>query len=431
MAFVGRRGEINAAPGEPVLDLEGRAVLPGLVDGHAHLMHLARARLSLDASGLGSEAAVAERSPPSRAPPPGRVALRPRLGSEPLAGEGLPVARLARPRGAAPPGGAHAHRRPRTWANSAALAAAGITRQTADPDGGIVARDRDGEPTGLLDRHRAAARARRAAAAVGGALRPRGGRRRSTSAWPRGSPGSTRWARTASRSPRTGAWSRAGASRSATTPRSRRGRRRRGTSAASAGPSRRRRRPGRGRRGEALAGRGARLAGRRAALAVLRRPRQHRAPAGPPDELARVDRGGGAADSRSACTRSATAPTRSRSTRSSARSAGLAPGAATTARGSSTRRSSPRRRRALPRPRRAAEHAGHALHLGHGVGGGAARAGSAALRLRVALAAGTGVADRGRLGLPGGGRQPVSRAPRVGDAPAARARTAAGSPTSG
>src|ERR687888_123922 len=37
-----------------------------------------------------------------------------------------------------------------TWANSAALRAAGIERATLDPDGGLIARDTRGEPTGLL-----------------------------------------------------------------------------------------------------------------------------------------------------------------------------------------------------------------------------------------------------------------------------------------
>ena len=36
------------------------------------------------------------------------------------------------------------------WVNSAALAAAGITRDTADPFGGRIVRDAAGEPTGLL-----------------------------------------------------------------------------------------------------------------------------------------------------------------------------------------------------------------------------------------------------------------------------------------
>ncbi len=37
-----------------------------------------------------------------------------------------------------------------SWANSAALAIAGITAETADPEGGIIERDHAGEPTGVL-----------------------------------------------------------------------------------------------------------------------------------------------------------------------------------------------------------------------------------------------------------------------------------------
>src|SRR5262249_10567397 len=37
-----------------------------------------------------------------------------------------------------------------SWCNSAALHAAGITRDTPDPTGGIVVKDAHGEPTGLL-----------------------------------------------------------------------------------------------------------------------------------------------------------------------------------------------------------------------------------------------------------------------------------------
>src|SRR6266851_3760004 len=59
VAFAGRRGDINPAPREPTLDLGGRAVLPGLVDGHGHLMLLARARLELNLATAGSEDEIA------------------------------------------------------------------------------------------------------------------------------------------------------------------------------------------------------------------------------------------------------------------------------------------------------------------------------------------------------------------------------------
>src|SRR2546430_32413 len=61
VAFAGRRSEVNVAGAEEIVDLGGRAVVPGLVDAHGHLMHLARGRLTLDAGGARSEAEVAER----------------------------------------------------------------------------------------------------------------------------------------------------------------------------------------------------------------------------------------------------------------------------------------------------------------------------------------------------------------------------------
>src|SRR5262252_4535 len=59
VAFAGRRSDINAPAAEDVVDLDGRSVLPGLVDAHGHLMYLARARLTLDVGGLESEEGVA------------------------------------------------------------------------------------------------------------------------------------------------------------------------------------------------------------------------------------------------------------------------------------------------------------------------------------------------------------------------------------
>src|SRR2546426_12094981 len=98
VAFVGRRADVNAPAAEEVVDLEGRAVLPGLVDAHGHLMYLARARLTLDAGGARSEAEVAERVAARAATlPPGEWLGGARRGPKPRAG---------------PPGAAEAHARP-------------------------------------------------------------------------------------------------------------------------------------------------------------------------------------------------------------------------------------------------------------------------------------------------------------------------------
>jgi predicted amidohydrolase YtcJ len=152
IAAVGTTEDLRAAnPGEPEIDAEGRAVLPGLIDAHAHLSNLARAKLGLSVTGAESEerigrlvAAFAARLADAEwltgrgwdqnlwesKQFPSRVVLD-------HAAPGRPVA-LTRVDG-------HA-----TWASSAALKAAGIHAETDDPPGGRVLKGDDGEPTGVL-----------------------------------------------------------------------------------------------------------------------------------------------------------------------------------------------------------------------------------------------------------------------------------------
>src|SRR2546427_9171997 len=147
----GRRTDVNPSPGEEIVDLGGRAALPGLVDAHGHLMHLARVGLTLDLRGAESEEAAARRVAERAARIPrgewisGRNwdqnlwpgARFPSKTSLDRVAPEHPVA-LVRIDG-------HA-----TWANSAALRAAGIERATRDPEGGLIARNERGEPSGLL-----------------------------------------------------------------------------------------------------------------------------------------------------------------------------------------------------------------------------------------------------------------------------------------
>jgi predicted amidohydrolase YtcJ len=151
IAFAGRRGEVNPAAGEVAVDLGGRAVLPGLVDAHAHLMSLARARLEVQVGDLRSEAEAASVVAAAAGRRgagewitgrgwdqtlwPGRQF--PAAASLDRAAPVNPVA-LTRIDG-------HA-----IWANAAAMRAAGIDRHTGDPAGGRVVKGHDGEPTGLL-----------------------------------------------------------------------------------------------------------------------------------------------------------------------------------------------------------------------------------------------------------------------------------------
>ena len=151
VAFAGRRGDVNPAAGEPTLDLGGRAVLPGLVDGHGHLMLLARARLELDLTAARSEDEIARMVAAAGARRPAGEWITgrgwdqtrwpgqayPSRASLDRAAPGHPVA-LIRVDG-------HA-----TWASGEALTRAGITRHSTDPPGGLIAKDAQGEPTGIV-----------------------------------------------------------------------------------------------------------------------------------------------------------------------------------------------------------------------------------------------------------------------------------------
>jgi predicted amidohydrolase YtcJ len=145
--LVGSASEVErAAPrGVPRYDLPSALVTPGFVDGHTHLAMWARNRGRVELAGLRTEAEVLARV----------AAVHPRQGW--VIGQGWdangwssPPHRLALD--AVQPGpvyldslDVHA-----AWLNTAALTAAGITRDVADPFGGRIVRDGDGAPTGLL-----------------------------------------------------------------------------------------------------------------------------------------------------------------------------------------------------------------------------------------------------------------------------------------
>ncbi len=135
-----------------VIDLQGKTVVPGLVDAHLHFPSLGadRSRLvELDEAKSMEEAAELV----------GRRAARLPAG-EWLTGDGWhtgnweieawPTAaaldRVA-PDNPVALRGMHSHA---SWLNSRALEAAGITRDTPDPSDGQILRDENGDPTGIL-----------------------------------------------------------------------------------------------------------------------------------------------------------------------------------------------------------------------------------------------------------------------------------------
>lgn len=133
------------------IDGKGQTLLPGLIDGHGHVLGLGQNLNQVDLRTSSSEAqAVAQVAAFAKAHPqsqwilgrgwnqvlwptqqfPGKTLLDESIQDKPVW--------LTRVDG-------HAG-----WANSKALQLAGITKETIDPPGGEIIRDKEGNPTGVL-----------------------------------------------------------------------------------------------------------------------------------------------------------------------------------------------------------------------------------------------------------------------------------------
>ncbi len=143
-------GEVPRDTPWPVRRLPGRLALPGLVDAHLHVSGIGRLREQVVLNGCRSAAEAAARVREFAAANPDLPVIRGRGWDQSLfPGQAFPTAAdladvadrpvvLRRVDG-------HA-----AWVNAAALAAAGITAATPDPEGGRIVRDAHGEPTGIL-----------------------------------------------------------------------------------------------------------------------------------------------------------------------------------------------------------------------------------------------------------------------------------------
>jgi predicted amidohydrolase YtcJ len=149
---VGTAQAVNAkAPNARHIDVQGKTVLPGLIDAHGHVFGLGDVLTQLDMANIPTLAEALSAVATYANAHPGQTWLRGfgwnqeiwKLGRFPTAQEldGAVADRavwLERVDG-------HAG-----WANTKALAAAGITNSTPDPVGGKIIRDKDGVATGVL-----------------------------------------------------------------------------------------------------------------------------------------------------------------------------------------------------------------------------------------------------------------------------------------
>ncbi|MDT8428807.1 MAG: amidohydrolase family protein [Pseudomonadales bacterium] len=134
-----------------LLDGEGKTLIPGLIDAHGHVLSYGLSLLRVDLTGTSSEAEAVERIVDFQRANPDLAWVQGRGWNQVLwDSNAFPQAAsldsqlrdvpiwMTRIDG-------HAG-----WANSAAMALAGINAATPDPEGGQIVRDAEGRPTGVL-----------------------------------------------------------------------------------------------------------------------------------------------------------------------------------------------------------------------------------------------------------------------------------------
>ena len=153
LAVVGTNDEALALRGTQtqVVDAGGRAVIPGLHDAHGHVLGLGQSLQQVELRGTTSAQAVVD-AVRARAQnlPAGHWVVGRGWDQNDWPGSAWPTA--AQLDAAVPDHPVYLSRVDghAAWVNSAAMRAAALTGQVADPDGGRVLRTPDGSPSGVL-----------------------------------------------------------------------------------------------------------------------------------------------------------------------------------------------------------------------------------------------------------------------------------------
>ncbi len=153
IAYVGDDAGARAlvGPATRVVELRGRTVLPGFQDSHVHPGLVPNPATRLDVGGLANRAAIVGRIAEfARAHPARAWIVGTGWDEAAFLPSGQPTRAMLDAVVADRPAFLTNNSQHMGWANSAALAAAGVTRATPDPANGRIERDAAGEPTGVL-----------------------------------------------------------------------------------------------------------------------------------------------------------------------------------------------------------------------------------------------------------------------------------------
>jgi predicted amidohydrolase YtcJ len=150
---VGADAEVRAlaGPRARVVELRGGLVVPGFNDAHVHFLSGGFGLLSVDLRDARDEAEFARRiGDHAKTLPPGDWILNGNWDHERWPSQALPTRKLIDALTPAHPVFVNRLDGHMALANSLALRLARITRDTPDPEGGVIVRDAAGEPTGIL-----------------------------------------------------------------------------------------------------------------------------------------------------------------------------------------------------------------------------------------------------------------------------------------
>ncbi|GAC1611195.1 MAG: amidohydrolase [Mycobacteriales bacterium] len=150
---VGSDAEVSsaAAGSERVVDLQGRLALPGFIDDHTHFVHGGEHLRSVDLRDAATPVEFGRRvAAHAGGLASGRWVTGGDWDHELWPGARLPTRELVDAATADTPVWVTRLDGHMGLANSAALALAGVTRDTPDPAGGTIVRDGTGQPTGVL-----------------------------------------------------------------------------------------------------------------------------------------------------------------------------------------------------------------------------------------------------------------------------------------
>jgi predicted amidohydrolase YtcJ len=153
IVFVGSNKEVEKyiLPSTNVIDCRGKLVLPGLIDAHAHIHSLGEELTYLNVTGTTSYQQIIDKvAARVQTSEPGEWIIGGRWDQNDWEDKSFPVhIPLSE---VSPDNPVYLNRIDgnAAFANQKALEIAGITKETPDPVGGVIIRDENGEPTGVL-----------------------------------------------------------------------------------------------------------------------------------------------------------------------------------------------------------------------------------------------------------------------------------------